>query len=189
MKKLALWGLFTLILALILHLGAMYALPRIVTHRLLDRVFISSDNWATEKVNRLFHAALRTVGTDKIPLDNPDTMTSFGFYDLSDGPVRVHCAIPVTGNYWSLSLYGWNTDNYFVINDKEVSGNTLDVIILQKGQRYIPLPGEKVVTSPGRRGVILSRIIVRDRNNSSELMTASVVQKMSYMEVLGQPQK
>ena len=185
MKKLAFWALATLLLAGALHLGVMYALPRIVTHRLLDRVFNSADNWATEKVNRLFHAALRNAGTDKIPLDNPDTITSFGFYDLSSGPVRVHCVIPTTGNYWSLSLYGWNTDNYFVINDKQVTGNTLDVVIVRKGQEYAPLPGEKVVIAPGKKGIILNRIIVRDRSNSNEIIAASVIQKMSSVEALG----
>ena len=184
MKKLAFWGAITLLLAATLHLCAMYALPRMVTHRLLDRVFNSSQNWAKEKVNRLFHATLRAPGTDKIPIDNPDTMTSFGFYDLSKGPVRVHCAKPTAGNYWSLSLYAWNTDNYFVINDKQVDGNTIDVVIVHKGQKYIALPGEKVVESPDKKGIILNRIIVRDRNNSDELMAASVVQKMSYMEAL-----
>lgn len=184
MKKFLLWGVISLVLGAILHIGAMVAIPNLVTNRLLSTVFSTSGNWRSEKVNRLFHAPIRTAGTDKVPIDNPDILTSFGFYDVSRQPVRIHCEVPAVINYWSLSLYGWNTDNYYVINNKQVKGTALDLIVIRKGQKYNPLPGEIVVTSPGRKGVVLVRIIVRDRNNSGELTAVSIVQKMATLRPL-----
>ena len=184
MKKILFWGALTLVLGAVLHFGAMVAIPHLMTNRLLSSVFSTSGNWRSEKVNQLFHASIRMAGTDKVPIDNPDIATSFGFYDVSDHPVRIHCEIPTTGNYWSLSLYGWNTDNYYVLNNKQVKGTKADLIIIRKGQEYTPLPGEIVVTSPGKKGIVLVRIIVRDRNNSGEIAAVSVVQKMAYMRPL-----
>ncbi|MEY4134373.1 MAG: hypothetical protein RL386_723 [Bacteroidota bacterium] len=184
MKKILFWGAVSLVLGAILHYGVMSAIPHLVTSRLLSTVFSTSGNWRSEKVNQLFHAAMRTAGTDKVPIDNPDILTSFGFYDVSDQPVRIHCEVPAGISYWSLSLYGWNTDNYFVLNNKQLQGTNVDLVIAGKHHKYTPLPGEIAVAPPGNKGVVLVRIIVRDRNNSGELSAVSTVQKMAYMKTL-----
>jgi uncharacterized membrane protein len=57
--------------------------------------------------------------------------------------------------YWSLSLYAANSDNYFVIDDREAHSG-VEIVLVQR-QRDAPDDAARVVQSPSRRGVALIR--------------------------------
>jgi uncharacterized membrane protein len=84
---------------------------------------------------------------------SPDFAYSACPYDLEGGPLVI--AVSPWESYWSLSLYAANSDNYFVIDDREARGGAEITLIRRGGAR--PDDAERVVESPSRRGVALVR--------------------------------
>lgn len=85
---------------------------------------------------------------------NPDSIITSMAYDLAGGPVRVSGV--VWPDYWSLSLYQQNSDNYFVVNDQQLEQPTFDFVILGQGQTS-DIPASTVVMSPTQKGIMLIR--------------------------------
>ena len=110
---------------------------------------------------------------------SPDIIYSSALYDVSRGPVRLHCSIPDTGNYWSVSLYAWNMDNFFVENDLTSPTHEFDLILTGPGTRYQPRAGERAVASPTAKGIIFLRSIISARDNKEELAHIAAAQHRS----------
>jgi uncharacterized membrane protein len=165
------------VVAAALHIAWLWYMPRFVTGRVVARIF---DTYPTATSNRLLHTGPRYAGRDPVVRDNPDTVTSFAAYDVSALPLRVHCTVPDTDNYWSLSLYAWNTDNYFVVNDISAPAREFDLVIVKHGSLYEPVRGERVIESPSARGVAIVRMVVSDRRDTEELATAADIQRQTY---------
>ena len=104
-RQLLAWSAFTVVLAANFHLVWIWYLPSLITSNVIGRM--REENPAAE-FNHLYHGTLRYAGTDGVVRDNPDTVTSFAVYDVSDEPLRIHCVIPESDNYWSLSLLEGN---------------------------------------------------------------------------------
>jgi uncharacterized membrane protein len=166
MSAAARWIAATLLLAALLHGAAIWYLPRYATRRAVDAIYARRATWL---VNELGHGDLRRAGTDTVIRDNPDTLTSFAVYDVSEGPVRFESEIPPGGGYWSLSLFAWNTDNFFVLNDRQAGAAPVAVVVGTDGSPYSPRPGERFVASPSVRGILLVRAIVTDRRDAEEV--------------------
>ena len=112
----AVWLRRTLIvlgLAALVHLLAVWATPYIIMRVLMDG---SAARGLYQHNQAAFpppvDAAVKTV-----VMPSPDLLYSVCAYDLSDGPVRIG-ANPRLATYWSLALYGANSDNFFVVNDR-----------------------------------------------------------------------
>lgn len=150
-----------LVAALIGHYVTLAALPHYGT----AKTFANINKKGALVPNKLLSSGLRYHGTDVVPRDNPDTTTSFAKYDLSKGPVRFTGAIPTDGVYWSMSLYAYNTDNFFVLNDRDAKSRSPKVVIVRKGRPYTPAPDELVAHSPSTTGALIVRLIVPDRND------------------------
>jgi uncharacterized membrane protein len=88
-------------------------------------------------------------------------------YDVSKAPLRISASVPDT--YWSLSFFASNTDNFFVINDREVQANPADILLVGPAMSYKNPGNAQVVTSPSSRGVALIRILITDENSIEEL--------------------
>ncbi len=179
MKRLLAWAVFTAALAACLHVMWFWYLPRMATRRVVDAIFERQPSW---RINQLGHAPLRVAGSDVVVRDNPDTVTSFAVYDVSALPIRVHCVLPETDSYWSLSLFAWNTDNFFVVNDRNVDVPALDLVLVKSGSLYEALPDEKVVVSPSQRGILIVRMTVTDRDDLGELERIRVAQLQSFIQ-------
>ena len=82
----------------------------------------------------------------------PDFAYSACAYDLGRGPVRIRVA--PSADYWSLSLYAANSDNFFVTDDRESRAGA-EIVLVRRGRRAPE--GARVVESPSRRGVALIR--------------------------------
>lgn len=110
------------------------------------------------KVNIMYHAPRVTAASRQVVRPSPDLIYSICSYDVSKRPLRITAPVPDT--YWSLSLYASNTDNFFVINDRQVGSEELEVIVTGPD---MDTPGEektRVVVSPSERGVALIRMLV-----------------------------
>ena len=80
-------------------------------------------------------------------------------FDLSRGPVRV-TANPQLKTYWSIALYAANSDNFFVINDRQAGDAPVDLTIAEAdAMPYAAPPGGKVIASPSKQGFLLMRVL------------------------------
>lgn len=84
---------------------------------------------------------------------SPDFAYSACPYDLSRGPLRIRVA--PWDEYWSLSLYAANSDNYYVLDDR-AARHGADLTLIRAGQAP-PDVLTPVVQSPTTRGVALIR--------------------------------
>lgn len=179
MKKLLPWIALTLALAALFYVIGMWYLPQYLTASAVQRI---SRRQTGVSVNKMSHGGLRVAGTDTVVRDNPDTVTSMAVYDLSEHPLRVKCVIPPLDNYWSISFFDWNTDNYRVINDRTANAREFELVLVKPGSQYQKRGNEEVIVAPSARGIALIRMIVTDRNNKEELAKLSEVQKKSFVE-------
>lgn len=143
------WGKYVigaLIIAVLVHFAAIIAVPRVLMHVAMERFGEGGSN--------AWHLGERiTVTTQKIVRSSPDFAYSACVYDLSNGPVVISAA--PWGEYWSLSLYGENTDNFFVIDDREAHYGA-EITLIRRGTPH-PEGASMVVESPSTHGIALMR--------------------------------
>lgn len=149
------WGKYVvaaLVIAGLTHFAVVFAVPRVMMNVALER--LSSINgynaWTfSERVTAASRAIVRP---------SPDFAYSACAYDLSDGPLTI--TTTPWDSYWSLSLYAANSDNYFVVDDREARSGA--VITLVRRGRTPPDGAAQVVESPTARGVALIRRLAPD---------------------------
>jgi uncharacterized membrane protein len=179
MRRLALWAVFVLSLAVVLHILVMRAIPKVLTSRAVNAIY---ERYGEERpVNTLGYGTLRRAGTDLVVRDNPDTVTSMAVIDVSRSPVRIHCVVPPGDNYWSASLFAWNTDTFFVMNDLEAPVEEFDLVVADPGSTYDEQENEILVYSPTPRSILIVRMVVTDRTDEEELERLASVQKEMWV--------
>jgi uncharacterized membrane protein len=147
-RKWVLWSILaTLVLAIVVHVIAIMALPYVMMNVQM------SINTAKKSVNVVSKAgrasaAVRTAAVRP----NADMYMSNFVYDLSKGPVLFTAPVPAD-HYWSVSYFASNSDNFFVINDKQVKSNPVKVLLIAKGMKYTNPDNAVVVTSPSIKGI------------------------------------
>lgn len=99
---------------------------------------------------------------------SPDLLYSACAFDVSDGPVRVTADVP-RDTYWSISMFADNTDNFFVVSDRQTPGEHVELVLAQPGASVTLPPGAIRVDAPTPRGVILERTLVIDEARLREL--------------------
>jgi uncharacterized membrane protein len=131
---------------MIAHIGVIYAMPRVLMTIAIERVGARGFNgWRmSERV---------TPASRQIVRPSPDFAYSACAFDLSHGPVAITAA-PWNG-YWSLSLYAANSDNFFVIDDREARHGA-EIALVQRGRAH-PEGASMVIESPSPRGIALIR--------------------------------
>ncbi|HUO91461.1 MAG TPA: DUF1254 domain-containing protein [Rhizomicrobium sp.] len=147
------WGAVTILIAAIVHLGTVWLLPRVVMMRALDRL-------GTPNTMHVGHRPDATSRTIVRP--SPDILYATCPYDLSKGPLRLTAPV-VRANYWSVSAFDGATNNFFVKNDQQTTGNSLEVLVIRRGQTWPALDNavERVILfSPSERGLLLIRAVI-----------------------------
>jgi uncharacterized membrane protein len=179
LKGLGGWSLFTLLMAVVFHAAFVWYTPRLATSLIVRTIYDRIPEW---KINQLGYGPLRYAGNDPVVRDNPDTVTSFAVYDVSEQPLRIRCVVPETDNYWSLSLFAWNTDTIYVVNDRTAPAKVFDITVVNGDNVYQSLADETTVISPSDRGVLLVRMVVTNRDDQQEIERLSEVQRQMYIE-------
>jgi uncharacterized membrane protein len=100
---------------------------------------------------------------------SPDLIYSGVAYDLSKGPIRLTVTVP-TDTYWSLSCFQQNTDNFFVINDRQITSNPVEILLIKEGMQCPDTGSAKVVFSPSDRGILLIRYLLLSDENYNDLV-------------------
>ena len=83
-------------------------------------------------------------------------------YDLSQGPVRI--AGETWPRYWSISFYQQNSDNFFVMNDLQMTNSAFDFILALDEQDTSSYSGTPIV-SPTAKGIMLIRRFAADASD------------------------
>ena len=143
------WGKYilgALIVAALAHFAAIFAVPRVLMNVAMERIGTAGAN--------VWHTTGRvTAASRQIVRPSPDFAYSACVFDLAEGPVII-TATP-WDDYWSLSLYGANSDNFFVIDDREAHYGA-EITLVRKGTAH-PEGASMVVESPSARGIALIR--------------------------------
>jgi len=160
-----------LAIAVVTHLAAVYAAPRLLMNVAIERLSESG-------VNSWRLAPRVTTQARQIIRPSPDFAYSVCVYDLADGPIVISAA--PWEPYWSLSLYAANTDNFFVIDDREARYGA-EITLVRAGRPH-PEGASMVVESPSQRGVALIRRLApspQTYDGAAQAARADVCQSVS----------
>jgi uncharacterized membrane protein len=149
------WIALTVLVAMLVHLGSVYLVPRIVMDRALARLGAPNTMRVGHRPDSSSRAVVRP---------SPDILYASCPFDLSEGPLRI--TAPVShSTYWSVSAFDSATNNFFVKNDRQITGDQLEIVMLRHGQRFPPLDNALeliVLFAPTDRGLILIRTVIDD---------------------------
>jgi uncharacterized membrane protein len=107
-------GLTLLATAILVHLLVVWATPRLIMNRLMTGPAAQ----AMAMRNQAAFPPAVDASARRVVMPSPDLLYSVNVFDVSAGPVRVR-ANPGLPSYWSIALYAANSDNFFVLNDRQ----------------------------------------------------------------------
>jgi uncharacterized membrane protein len=143
--------------ALVVHIAVVWALPWVI----MDRVMSGAAAQELNMLNRAAFPPAVDASARRVVMPSPDMLYSVCVFDVSSGPVRV-TAQPGLKTYWSIALYGANSDNFFVVNDRQAGDAPVDLWLVSEGPNVsapsVPA-GTQVVVTPSRKGFLLMRVL------------------------------
>ena len=163
-----------LAVAVLSHLLAVWAAPRLIMREAMTRI--------GEETSRQARAQARAQGapsavtgvylpppTDhtqrRIVMPSPDLLYATCALDLGADPQRITAQVEHP-RYWSVALYGANSDNFFVVNDRKTTEpGQLDFWVVAPGTDRAALAvtaGSTVVEAPSAKSLLLMRLLVSD---------------------------
>ena len=156
-------------LAVAAHVAMTWAIPYLAMVRLL----LAS---RPAELSAPYLPPMTDAAQRRVVLPSPDLLYATCSVDLRERPMRIR-AEPRTDHYWSIALYASNTDNYFVVNDRQAAGRGVDLVVLGPGSggtRPAGLPpGATVVHAPSSQGMLLMRVLVGDYAAEREVVEAA----------------
>jgi uncharacterized membrane protein len=138
----------------LIHLFTIWAAPRLI----MQIVMNGPRAQTIDMQNRAAFAPPITAASRDVVMPSPDMLYSMCVFDLAKGPVRV-AANPELKSYWSIALYAANSDNFFVINDRQANGAPVDLWLVNADTASSAPAGSKLVVSPSRQGFLLMRVL------------------------------
>ena len=164
MKTWIRWIVATLVLAVVFHLATVMAIP----HLVMKVAYKGILKRAGSQVNTLLHSPRVTVDSRNVVKPSPDLLYSIGVYDVSEKPLRITAPVPDT--YWSLSLYQTNTDNFYVLNDRQAKTNPVEIVLVGPEMGVPNVANAEVVVAPTGKGVFLLRTLIMDEDKLEDLI-------------------
>jgi uncharacterized membrane protein len=157
------WTLIVLVIAILVHVLSVWAVPRVIMSKVFEGVPAASDT------NRAFYPPMTSAESRSIVMPSPDLLYAICTYDLAGGPVRV-TANPGLDSYWSVALYSAASDNWYVINDRQAGGRPVDIVVAERGMvrsASAASTSAKVLEAPSQKGLVLMRVLAGDYANDS----------------------
>ena len=152
-----------LLLAAVFHVLTLAAFPTLVMLALKR-----STEKAGHPMNTLIHAPRVTADSKRVVRPSPDLLYSACGFDVSEKPLKIIAPVPDT--YWSVSFFASNTDNFFVLNDRQARSKRVEILLVGPGASP-PKPGRaRVIVSPTDQGVIIFRMLIMDEDKISDLV-------------------
>jgi len=149
-----------LAVAVLAHLLAVWAAPRLIMREAMSRIAQETAGQPAAQAAAGVYLPPPTDHTQRrIVMPSPDLLYATCAFDLREGPLRIRMASGYP-RYWSIALYASSTDNFFVVNDRKTAGQDIDLTLVGPRQADTASPGE--VISPTERGFLLLRLLVND---------------------------
>jgi len=112
--------------------------------------------------NQIHHGVRSDSNYRNVVRSSPDMLYSRCVYDLSNGPVLFK-GVALNETYWSLSFFQHNTDNFFVVNDREIGGEQFNYMLIKEGDVAPNGYAEhQIIRSPSSTGIALQRIFISE---------------------------
>jgi len=134
--------------------GTLMATPYVLMSKAMEKV------GGRAPVNSFGFGEPSTTDNQPIVRPSPDLSYSSCAFDLSKGPVLVDVE-PVSGHYWSVSVFDARTDVAAVRSDRETGGKPVKLALKRFSQR-VPRDYEPVQLDYNK-GLVLIRILVSDK--------------------------
>ena len=170
MKTWLRWIVLTFALAVIFHFLTVTLLPRVIMALAMQRIL----NRSGSEVNTLVHSPRVTVDSRQVVKPSPDLLYSICVFNVAEKPLRITAPVPDT--YWSISFYQTNTDNFFVLNDRQAQSNPVDIVLVGPKKALPQVENAQVVVAPANKGVFLLRSLIENENKLGDLIK---IQKLS----------
>ena len=157
-----LWVAAIVVVAALVHMGSLYMVPRIVMAQALA---------AMGAPNTMHYPKRSDAAARAIVMPSPDLLYSTCPFDLSKGPLRVNARVPHS-TYWSVSAFDVATNNFFVRNDRQIAGNSIEILLVRPGMAWPALDDavERIILfAPADKGLILFRLLIDDDKHLSAL--------------------
>ena len=138
-----------LAVAVVSHAAVIMAAPWVLMRGAMKRITRGDET----TVNTWRHAPRVSEESRRVVRPSPDLAYSACVYDLSNGPIHVTAA--AWDDYMSVSAFAANSDNFFVMNDRQAPQG-VDFVLVREGDAK-PEGAAMVVESPTATGIILQR--------------------------------
>ena len=146
---------FVFLLAAMVHLVLIWQIPSLIMKAVMHRASKSKIH------NNHIHAKPISWKSRTVVMPSPDLLYTLCVFDVSKVDLLIRGKVP--SSYWSLAFYDSQTNNFFVFNDKtEKAGPKQWRLIGPNSPRPKGYKG-KVVRSPTARGVVLFRILIKEK--------------------------
>jgi len=168
------WLALGLAVAVLAHLLTVWALPRLIMREAMTRIGKETALQARAQAPERGAPSAATgvylpPPTDhtqrRIVMPSPDLLYATCALDLGAGPQRITAQVEHP-RYWSVALYGANSDNFFVVNDRKTAEpERLDLWVVAPGtdRAALAVPaGSTVVEAPSAKSLLLMRLLVSD---------------------------
>jgi uncharacterized membrane protein len=145
--------LLWLIIAGLAYYATVFATP----YAVLLGVKINSD--AT--LNQPVYSRVIDETERRVVMPNPDFLYVAMGYDVRKHPVRITGSMP-DSTYASVALYASNTENYFVVNDRQLPQKKFDIILAKEEDESLPskYPDSEIVYAKSTLGTVLMRMLI-----------------------------
>ena len=153
-----------LAIATAVHFSVVWAVPRVMMWKLLDSLRQSSDRAAG--VQRPVFPPLADASARQVVMLNPDLLYGLCALDLERGPMIVRVD-PRLSTYWSIALYSSNSDNFFVLNDREAGQRPVSLRISATADQ------SDTIVAPSKKVLLLMRVLVPDRTHGMDALEAA----------------
>lgn len=158
----AVWIAATLVVAAFVHVATLYALPRLVMARALARIGAP---------NAMHFGKRPDDSSRRVVRPSPDLLYSACPFDLSKGALRIRARVPHS-TVWSVSAFDAATNNFFVRDDRQIAGASIEIITLLPGMTSPPgdsAPERIVLYAPTEKGLFLLRLLIDDDKHLAAL--------------------
>ena len=168
--------ILTVILATIIHIAVVLALPSFIMNKAIQKIETSYINRLIERgldtgnvttINKVMHSPPINVNSRSVVAPSPDLVYSIVVYDVSEKPLLIDVTIPDT--YWSISFFSTQTDNYYVKNDRQFETNPAQLLLVSKDKAVEAPPNATVVKAATDKGIILFRSLIKSESHFQKL--------------------
>jgi len=152
-----LYVLLCLVLAGLIHIAAVLALPSLAPKNAWERLVTLGP------ANTMIQLPALTLGKEIMPMMAPDVRYAFCRFDLAEGPVRLKGAVP--NDLWMIAFYSPEGDNFYTVSGVDMKSAQLNLVIAKADQPVaeagVDAPEESddvfVVKSPVEQGIAMIR--------------------------------